>query len=161
MPLNVVKVAQAIQSGLSTVCATCSKYWEGRERGLPGDTCTAKSPCGSPLAGDDFHEYDGPMAAFDQFCFVCGGDVVALINKRGSLRRFGLCAKHKQIVPNLKPVNMVRPFEQALVVNGDGQVKLLDKLLPPRKPTVFERIEQTEAEFRKRDIERGLLPEPE
>jgi hypothetical protein len=161
MPLNVVKVAQAVQGGLSTVCATCTKYWEGRDLGLPGDRCTAKSPCGSPLAGGDFHEYVGPMTSFDQFCFVCGEDVVALINKRGSVRRFGLCAKHKQMVANLKPVNMARPFEQPLVVNGDGQVRALDKLLPPRKPTVFERIEATEEEFRKRDIERGLLPEPE
>lgn len=159
MPLNPVKVALAVQSGLSTVCATCTKYWEGRERGLPGDSCTAKTPCGSPLAGDDFHEYAGPMSNFSEFCFVCGDEVAALLEKRGSSRLFGVCARHKALLPTLTPVNMVRPAEQPLVRIGNGQQRTLENLLPKAKPTVFQRIMETEAEFEKLDRARGLLPE--
>lgn len=151
-----VKVALAVQGGLSTVCATCPRYWEGRDQGLPGDRCTSRTPCGSPLAGDDFHEYAGPMTAFDQWCFICGDNPACVIAKPGSPRRFGVCEKHKHMLPTLKPTNMQLPQEaQALVNIGGGVEKSLATLIAPRKKTVWERIAETEAEFEKLDAEKG------
>lgn len=158
MPMNHVKIALAVQSGLSTVCATCQRYWEGRDGGLPGDRCTAKKACGSPLIGDDFSSYEGPMSAFDQWCFVCGDTPAAVIAKPGSSRRFGVCERHKQALPTMTPVDLKRPLGAGPLVNiGDGQTRTLEDLLPRRKMTVWERIEETEAEFAKLDRERGLL----
>ena len=138
------------------MCATCPRYWEGRDRGLPGDRCTSKTPCGSPLAGDDFHEYAGPMTSFDRWCFICGSDPACVIAKPGSSRRFGVCEKHKKMLPALKPTNMALPQEAQAIVNiGGGVERSLATLLPPRKPTVWERIAETEAEFEKRDADRG------
>lgn len=151
-----VRVALAVQGGLSTVCATCPRYWEGRDLNLPGDRCTSRTPCGSPLAGDDFHEYAGPMTAFDQWCFICGEPPAGVIAKPGSHRRFGVCEKHKRMLPTLKPTNMQLPQEaQALVNIGGGVEKTLATLFPPRKKTVWERIAETEAEFEKIDAEKG------
>ena len=156
MSQHSVRVAIAVGSGLSVVCATCPRYWEGRDRGLPGDHCTSLTPCGSPLAGDDFHEYAGSMTAFDQWCFICGEPPVGVIAKPGSRRRFGVCEKHKRMLPTLKPTNMQLPQEaQALVNIGGGVEKTLATLFPPRKKTVWERIAETEAEFEKRDAEKG------
>jgi len=151
-----VKVALAVQGGLSVVCATCHRYWEGRDRGLLGDQCTSRTPCGSPLSGDDFHEYAGPMTAFDQWCFVCGDSPACVIAKPSSSRRFGVCEKHKRMLPTLKPTNMQLPQEaQALVNIGGGIEKSLSTLLAPRKKTVWERIAETEAEFEKTEAEKG------
>ena len=144
-----------MQSGLSTVCATCSRYWEGRERNLPGDRCTARTPCGSPLAGDDFHEYSGPISSFDNWCFICGDEPACAIAKPGSKRRFGVCARHKQMLPNLRPVDVTVAPDAAPLVNIGGEVRNLQNLLPKRKPTVWERIAETEAEFAKIDAARG------
>jgi len=166
VPLDAVKVALAVQDGLSTVCATCSRYWEGRDRGLPGDSCTARTPCGSPLMGDDFHEYAGPLSAFDSWCFICGDEPACTIGKPGSQRRFGVCARHKQMLPRLTPVAVAAPPTTAPpgpppapLVNIGGELRTLENLLPRRKPTVWERIAETEAEFEKIDRERGLLGE--
>ena len=157
MPLNHVKVALAVQSGLSTVCATCQKYWDGRDKGLEGDRCTSTKPCGSPLVGDDFHAYEGPMTAFDQWCFICGEPPAAVIAKPGSKRRFGVCARHKAALPSMTPVNMTRKPGTDPLVHIGGETRTLQNLLPPRKKTVWERIEETEAEFAEMNRERGLL----
>lgn len=162
MSLNPAKIALAVQGGLSIVCSTCTKYWEGRDVGLPGDTCTAKTPCGSPLAGDDFHEYRGPISEFSGWCFICGDDPSCAIQHPGSARLFGVCERHKQALPNLVPVNMVLPQGGGPIVTlANGEKRTLGNLLPQTKPSIFQVIAETEAEFTRRDMERGLIPPDE
>lgn len=157
MPLNPAKVALAVQSGLSTVCATCTRYWEGRDRGLPGDACTARKPCVSPLDGGDYPEYLGPLQEFTVWCFICGDNAACAVQRRGSTRLFGVCAGHRNLLPKMAPT--LNHTDSSLVVLTGGQQKTLATLLPYKKPTLWERIAETEKEFEKIDRERGLIPE--
>jgi len=91
----------AIASGLSMVCATCKKWAEGAEQG--SEKCTAKSGCGSPIAGDTFHEYDGPITDFLRFCFVCGQPATKGIRVKGHVRLIGACNTHVDYVVRLAP----------------------------------------------------------
>lgn len=152
MPVNPAKIALAVQGGLATVCATCQRYWEARDRGVPGDKCTSKTGCGSPLAGDDFHDYDGPIADFSQWCFICGEDPVSFLESPGSTRIFGVCERHKPLLASLSPVGLEPP--QQVVVRDNGKRKLADELVRVRK-SVFDRIEETEREFEKERERRG------
>lgn len=103
MPINPAKVGLAVQNGLSTVCATCNRYWEARDRHLPEPQCLAKDGCGSPLKGDDFHEYDGPMTNFERWCFVCGDDSRFGVRVHGRERIVGVCERHVQWLAELRP----------------------------------------------------------
>jgi len=109
MPLNPDLAEAAVRSGLSAVCATCTRYWEGRDQGLPEPRCTAKTKCGSPLAGDDFHEYDGPIIDFDRQCFVCASPSRYGITVRGRKRIIGVCATHAKLLSDLQPMEAPTP----------------------------------------------------
>ena len=152
MALNPAKVALAVQQGLSTVCASCHRYWEGRDRGLPGDACTARKPCASPLEGSDYPEYVGELRDFSRWCFICGEPPSCLISARGSPKPFGVCSRHRSLLPKL-----VSPEKISPVLTAEGRQQLVSELQV--KKSIFEVIEETEAEFQKRDRERGLLPE--
>jgi hypothetical protein len=95
---------------LSCVCATCAKYWEARDRGIPEPRCTAKDGCGSPLKGDDFHEYDGPITAFERWCFVCGAESKYGVQPKDKSRIIGVCAEHVKWMDSLKPVDLASPI---------------------------------------------------
>lgn len=103
-----LKVAIAQRDGLSFVCSLCVKYWGARDKGIPGDQCLAESGCGSPIAGDDFHEYEGPLTAFDRWCFVCGDKSRFGVRSRSCLRPtariFGICVKHVPLLAKLRSV---------------------------------------------------------
>lgn len=105
MPLNLAKVGLAVQSGLSSVCATCRLYWEARDRGLPEPKCLAKDGCGSPLKGDDFHEYAGPITNFERWCFACGRDSKFGVRVQGRERLVGVCEEHVKWLDELRPVD--------------------------------------------------------
>lgn len=103
MKIDPMKVATEVAVGTSYVCAMCTKYWEGKEiRSLgkrlnivrDGQLCTAQDGCGSPFAGDVFHEYDGPLVEFESFCFVCGGQSTHGVRVRNLVRVIGVCDKH-------------------------------------------------------------------
>jgi hypothetical protein len=105
VPLDPTKVAVAMASGLSVVCATCKRYWDARDRGVPGNSCASTSKCGSPLSGDDFHEYDGPMkGSLHLWCFVCGEKSRFGIRVKGKLNVIGACEKHITYVKELEAV---------------------------------------------------------
>lgn len=96
------KIRVALASGLSMVCSTCMKYEAGQALGL--DRCTAREGCGSPIAGDTFHEYDGPITDFARFCFVCGEKPTKAIRVDGHVRVIGACTAHAEYVGKLTPV---------------------------------------------------------
>lgn len=89
------KVAKAVSKGLSIVCATCSWYWKARDAGIPGDRCAAEKPCGGPLSGLVFPEYDGPITQFSGICFVCGNPPDYGVWVNGDLA--GVCDTHFRV----------------------------------------------------------------
>lgn len=115
MALDPVKIAIAVESGLSIMCATCFKYWDARDRGVPGHRCTAPvGSCGSPIAGMSFPLYVGPVTEFDRWCFVCGGTpeyrvVVPLVVPKRPNRKFAVCGKHIELLKVLRPVGVDPP----------------------------------------------------
>lgn len=160
MSLNPAKVGLAVQGGLSIVCATCTRYWEGRERNLPGSLCTSSSPCGSPLAGDDFHAYSGPITDFTRWCFMCGAEASFAIQLPESQRLFGVCERHVQALPEMRPVDMTQPAatqraDRMVVLDAAGKSRPAYKLFGLRKKTLGQLIADTEAEWDKAAAARG------
>lgn len=124
MPIDPAKIALAMKSGLSFVCSTCSKYWENQNTGIGNERCSARN-CGSPIAGDVFSEYSGPVTAFDRFCFVCGSDATHGLKVHGSVRVIGCCSKHVDLVKRLRPSQL--PPVNVLMVSDDGTSSSEDK----------------------------------
>ena len=147
--MDPIKVALAVQGGLSPICATCNKYWKAREQNVPDGRCLAVDGCGGPLVGDDFHEYEGPMTDFSRWCFVCGEDAHAVVSVKGKNRLIGVCSKHMPMLRDLKPVG--RDQKSPIVVKTeDGRVLTVDEFVGPKKQSLFQKIEEIEADFRKR-----------
>lgn len=115
---HIGKIATAVTGGLSIVCSTCKRYWEGRDKGLPEPKCTAVDGCGSPLIGDDFHEYDGPISDLARWCFVCGSESKFGIRVGTRPRITGVCKEHAKWLGELIPENetVVAPTE--IIVSG-------------------------------------------
>lgn len=103
MPIDLFKARLEVLQGTSAICATCERYWEGKDRGL--STCTAYEPCGSPIAGDVFHLYRGAMKEFDLFCFACGSVSTHVLTVKGKQRAIGCCDEHLKLVQDLKPAD--------------------------------------------------------
>jgi len=126
--LNLLLVEAAVRSGLSAVCGTCSRYWEGRDKGLPEPCCTSRTKCGSPLAGDDFHAYSGPITEFDKLCFVCAEASRFGIIVRGRTRVVGVCATHVKLFSELHPVDALA--SEVLLKSASGTVFTSEQLCP-------------------------------
>lgn len=148
MSLDPALVEATIRSGLSAVCATCTKYWQGRERGLPEPKCTAVAPCGSPLANDDFSSYEGPIQLFSKFCFVCAGPSKAGLTVRGRKRIIGVCAEHLKMFRNLKPT-VAAPEAAVSAITDAGRVLRPEDLTPKLKPSLFQALNEAESTFEK------------
>lgn len=133
MPLDPMKIAGAIGNGLNVVCATCENYWEARDRGVPDDRCLSKDGCGSPIAGDAFHEYKGPMSQFDQFCFRCGNKATHAVRVSKHPRVIGVCSHHIDLMKTLKPVGKQAPDVVLLSKDGESEIREDDA---PEKPVI-------------------------
>ena len=121
--LKVDQVKLAIEKhGMAAVCAWCLKYWRAREHDdKPGAwTCQSVKPCGGPMRGMAFPEYEGPMSGnLVSFCYVCGGkpDAAVEIHGKGMI---GVCEKRKRygkacidvLRDQLSNPNVVRRFEE-------------------------------------------------
>lgn len=133
--MDSTKIAAAVASGLSIVCATCEKYWEARDRGVPDDRCLAVDGCGSPIAGDVFHEYRGPMTQFDQFCFRCGDRATHAVRVDNSVRVIGVCSAHVEMIKTLKPEGKRAP--NVVLISKDGEKQITDKDAPQRRQSLL------------------------
>lgn len=143
MPLDPAKVGLAVQSGLSIVCATCTRYWEGRDQGLPEPQCTTVRRCGSPLASDTFSEYVGPISNFEEWCFRCGTKSSHLVSVRGHTRKVGVCREHMPMFNEYRnkataPSSVLLHHEGAIIRPED----LLKKKAQPK--TLSEIIREAE-----------------
>jgi hypothetical protein len=143
MPFDPTKVAVAIAGGLSAVCASCERYWAAREGGLPGHLCGTKTGCGSPMVGDVFHEYEGPMkGSLRNWCFVCGSKSRFGIKVRGKLGVIGVCEAHvhyvKQYAVKAKPVEAPPDVRDAAGV---------EPVMEPPKKGLLSTIMEEEAKY--------------
>lgn len=139
--MNLQLVIGEIAQGVSPICATCKRYWEGREKNLPRPTCTTQKPCGSPIAGDTFSQYDGPMTDFTAWCFMCGHDSDFAVKVREEARVVGVCKGHVADLNHLIAAERADAASVLTVLSGSQRLPLL-QLLPKPKPNVFDAIAQ-------------------
>lgn len=97
MMLGFDKVGRAIkEQGMSAVCAWCLKYWRAREHDGANSSswvCQSTRPCGGPMQGMAFPEYEGPMKGrLASFCYICGGVPEAAVDIGGK-GMVGVCNK--------------------------------------------------------------------
>lgn len=153
-----IKVAFAQQNGLAFVCSLCVKYWQARDRGVPGNQCLATSGCGSPIVGDDFHEYEGPLTAFERWCFVCGEKSCFGVRARSCVRSgsriFGICMKHVPLLAKLRSVVLPRQPE-AEIRETAGVVRTVSQVVGPPPKTLARAILEAEREFSKDEERKG------
>jgi len=140
MPLTMDRIRAALAEGLSPVCATCAKYWKGKDRGLPH--CLGHE-CGSPLRGDTFHDYEGPLSEerFADWCFVCAQKSDYGVVVRGHKRLIGVCREHVSYFETMRPLSRAgvsRPDFK----DGSTLVTLV-QILGKRKKTLAEAIVDT------------------
>jgi len=131
---------------LSIFCATCSRYWEAKDKGL--DFCQPPSACAGPLSGLDFPHYRGPITQTDRFCFVCGGiSVYGVRAKSGTLTRtFGLCEVHPPLW-----ANSIRQEDNVVLLTSPHHGGGLDLLKQPfRKQTLLEAMQEYDREVEKK-----------
>lgn len=133
MPFDAGEVAAAVAGGLSVVCATCENYWAARERNVPDGKCMATNGCGSPIAGDVFHEYRGPMTQFDQFCFRCGNAATHALRVDRYVRVIGVCRDHVEMVKELKPEG--KRAASIVLLSKEGESNTADEATP-EKPMI-------------------------
>lgn len=150
MPLDPREVSAAMRNGLSAVCATCDKYWNARDQKVPDGRCLSTDGCGSPIAGDDFHEYSGPLGSLEKICFVCGGTPKGVVRARGKLRLVGICEGHIPMLRELRPKNAYKIPEGLPSVFGASGAIDLEKI-GLRKKTLFEEIVEAETYFREQE----------
>jgi hypothetical protein len=139
LPLDQNKIALAMASGLSAICATCTKYWEAQERGSP--SCGTKTGCGSPLVGDDFHEYDGPMkGSLHLWCFVCGEKSRFGIRVKGKLNVVGACEKHISYIHKLEAVGGTKDVRTE-IRGSNGKIPGVPQLPTKNLATAIQEVE--------------------
>lgn len=148
--MNLDDVSSAVASGLSTVCATCTKYHRAKAQGL--DKCLAVDGCGSPIIGDTFHEYDGPITDFLRFCFVCGGPAAKGVRVKGHCRAIGVCGQHVDYVVTMAPkmtspqlhLPVAPPEGSRVILSKEGEIKAED-LRPKEQKTLGSMMAQLDA----------------
>jgi|GEM_PF-3111701 len=122
--LDKMKVELEIKkNGISAVCAWCLKYWNARghdDANSSSYRCQSARPCGGPMQGMAFPEYEGPMKGhLDSFCYICGGepDACVAIHGKGMV---GVCKNRKHadktcmdiLRDQLSNPRVVRTFEE-------------------------------------------------
>lgn len=151
--MDPIKIAQAVEKfKIPVICATCNKYWQARDRGLPEPQCLAVDNCTSPIGGGNFHEYEGPIPDFRIWCFVCGSSCSKYIFVKGKQRIFGICDLHLEDAKTLVPVGIENPevLERYYVENN--QVKPLNIGTQPfRKIGLIETINEVEGYYAKKN----------
>lgn len=105
-PRNEVEVqAQRALHGISTVCARCERWHEGRERGLETagvPVCAAPGPCAGLARRMGYPHYRGPMSLLDlqKTCCVCGAAADKSVGTPDG-RRVGYCEADFRTAENL------------------------------------------------------------
>lgn len=133
--------------GLSAVCATCKKYWEARDKGVPGDACMTRIKCGSPISGDTFSDYDGPLkGALHLWCFVCAkrADFGIQLNSRAAV--IGACKDHIRYVETLRAVGRPDTRVEVKAAKGSAPASVI-----PTKRSLADAINEVEGYYAKKE----------
>lgn len=110
-PRDPVEVAANMQRyGLAWVCANCTNWYRGRERGIEvagKPVCAAPNPCGGVAQRMGYPEYDGPLDPLSlmENCVMCGESAPKHV-KTSDGQRTGYCEKH------LKELTKLRDHDQ-------------------------------------------------
>jgi hypothetical protein len=134
MPLDTRRVAEAARSGLSIVCATCQRYWEGRDLGR--DSCN-QPDCGGPVLGRDFPKYVGELPDLQRWCFACGRDSDFSIKVPQGVHSVGVCKEHVRLLQDLVPAT---PVDGKLILQTGGKFVTLEQIREPTKPTLMQQL---------------------
>lgn len=145
-----IKIALAVQGGLSPICATCKKFWGARERNVPDGKCLAVSGCGGPLSGGNFHEYEGPISDFTRWCFVCGADSSFGVQVDNRPRVIGVCEEHVRMLAELRPVSKPGLQPQYAIKSKSGTLTIRE-ILGPEKKSLFKAIQEVEDHYAEKD----------
>jgi len=103
------------------------------------------------MAGDTFHDYDGPLADshMEAHCFVCNHPSDYALLVEGKPRQVGVCEKHLDLVVSREPLGPLALVAQlpdkVLVRRDDLLISLRDLRNKPRKKTfrdVFMEVER-------------------
>lgn len=101
--IDATRAQWAIKSGLSAICAHCTRYWAKQElvpaaRPLehfkPAEAGCGEHACGGPARDLAFPRYEGPLKGrLASVCFICGElpDATVEMHGRGYL---GVCSAH-------------------------------------------------------------------
>jgi hypothetical protein len=104
------------------------------------------------MAGDDFHEYEGPLGdTLDKWCFVCGNQSdfgVRLLGLVRLSRVVGVCKRHLAMLVELRPTEAGVPKPRFEVVTSEGKPVTLKR--PDRKNSVSKAIYEVETYYAKK-----------
>lgn len=140
--------------GVPLACASCTNYWDGKLLGLPG--CRIPGECGSPLVGDVFGQYNGPLTDdhLRDACYHCGGEGCVSIRVTGKRRLLNLCMEHFDTFLRMCPVGLKgealaawKQREQRIVLTfpGGRVMSVAEYRKLPRKKSVVEQIAELNA----------------
>jgi hypothetical protein len=121
---------------------------------LPDGRCTSNSGCGSPLAGDTFKDYKGPIADFTRFCFMCPSESEFAIAVPNRQRLVGVCEEHAKRLHEMRPVNLALPqdamsrVERLILRTESGQEAAPFRIVGRRKKTLREIMWESEEEWK-------------
>lgn len=151
LPLPLVR--EAVDRGVSLMCATCERYAEGRERGLPEEQCTVLGECVGPFGGGTFPQYQGPISDPSRWCLRCGQTSVAAVRVAGTSPLYGMCRVH------LREAHMVTPLgAQAThlleIVRLDHKIQVVSYIPKPR-PFTRQSVTELLAEIDQELLDRG------
>ena len=136
---------------VSVVCVTCKHYWHARDKQIPGTGCLGPRGCGSPMAGDNFHGYDGPVPRerLGDRCFRCGAPASYAMRVLGKAGYIGVCHDDLDFVvrtePVLPPGVLATLPDRVIVLGYNGRQYSLRELRDlPRKQTFWEFVDEVE-----------------
>lgn len=97
--LTEAMVQKEIDTGLSAVCAWCTRYWEARGRAHGTAFACGVGGCGGPGQGRAFPKYAGPRPNKASYCFICGREADMAVEFHGQQGGMvGCCAKHERML---------------------------------------------------------------
>lgn len=99
---------KALRLGFPITCATCEHLKTAFENS--SENCGKTLTCGGPIFQRSFPDYAGPLKTddYEKVCLKCGSTNVAFY-ALGSIRRFGLCYKHRLIFDNIDRPGTPKP----------------------------------------------------
>lgn len=139
------RIETEIKRGLSVVCATCRKYWRGKDLGLKG----CGEDCFGPIKGGSFPQYDGALPDLMRWCFVCGQDSFYALQMEHSERRVGVCKTHLPHLHDLVPQDGIVQEGQLFAARNGSMVRV--SRIVQRSKTLFETMADQEKTWRAED----------